>query len=248
MDTELASLLNSELNSNEQQFFLQNFKCFLENDQENDHVIDLDFAFKWIGFTRRDNAKRLLDKHFIIDIDYIKVDNSLLCKEEQDLPNNEWGGNNKKFIMMTPNTFKELCVLANTEKGKEVRRYYIKMESIMNRYLKMQNEKIAKNSQAKIDHLQNEMMTLQKLVKPRKKYEIGETVYIFRHITDQNIFKVGSSENMNTRDDNYFCHNITGEIAYTKCCNNKKILEDVVHHVLQNFTLDNRKDWFRIKY
>ena len=33
---------------------------------------------------------------------------------EKVLPNNEWGGNNKEIIMMTPNTFKELCVLANT--------------------------------------------------------------------------------------------------------------------------------------
>ena len=37
---------------------------------------------------------------------------------------------------MTPNTFKQLCVLANTEKGKQVRLYYIKMESVMMKYLK----------------------------------------------------------------------------------------------------------------
>jgi len=254
MDPELASLLNNELNSSEQQIFLQNFKHFLEHDQENDHVIDLDFAFKWLGFTRRDNTKRLLDKHFAIEIDYIVVNEKtvlLLQKEEQKKIGDDRGGHNKEIIMMTPNTFKELCILANTEKGKEVRRYYIKMEAIVSKYFKVKNEKLSKEHQnniEKIDKLQNEMMVLQKFVKPRKKYELGETVYIFRHVSDQNIYKVGSSENMNTRDDNYFCHNITGDIVYTKKCNNKKLLEDAVHHILQNYTINNRKDWFEIKY
>jgi phage anti-repressor protein len=252
MDTELASLLDSELNSNEQQIFLQNFKHFLDHDSENDHVIDLEFAFKWLGFARKDVGKRLLEKYFIINKDYIETVEKLSLHKnlERSLLNNK-GGQNKEIIMMTPNTFKELCIQANTEKGKEVRKYYIKMEAIVNKYLKEKNEKLSKEHQNNIDkinQLQNEMMALQKLVKPRKKYELGDTVYIFRHVTDQDIYKVGSSENMNTRDDNYFCHNVTGDIVYTKKCNNKKLLEDVVHHILQNYTINNRKDWFEIKY
>lgn len=41
---------------------------------------------------------------------------------------------------MTPNTFKQLCILANTEKGKKVRLYYIKMENIVMKYLKEKNK------------------------------------------------------------------------------------------------------------
>lgn len=84
-------IITSLLNSDEQQIFLQNFKCFLENDQENDHVIDLEFAFKWLGFARKENAKRLLDKHFTIDVDYIETAEKLLLlqKEERSLPNNK---------------------------------------------------------------------------------------------------------------------------------------------------------------
>ena len=131
--------------------------------------------------------------------------------------------------------------------GKQVRRYYIKMESIMYRYLKLQNEIQAKESQVKIEYLQNEMLKLQKPI--RKKYELGETVYIYKHLKNENIFKVGSSKNMNTRDDNYYCHNISGEVVYTIRCNNEKILEDIVHYILRNYTVDqHRKDWFNIKY
>jgi hypothetical protein len=33
--------------------------------------INIEFAFKWIGFTRKDNAKCLLQKYFVINKDYI---------------------------------------------------------------------------------------------------------------------------------------------------------------------------------
>lgn len=243
MDNNLINMLNEELNTEDQQIFLQNFKCYLNNDQEHDFVIDLEFTFKWIGFTRKDNIKRLLEKHFIINIDY-KI---LLPKEEKSNSTINHEGRPKETIMMTPNTFKELCVLASTEKGKQVRRYYIKMEAITYRYLKLQNEIQAKESQTKIEYLQSEMLKLQKPI--RKKFELGETVYIYKHLKNENIFKVGSSKNMNTRDDNYYCHNISGEVVYTKRCNNEKILEDIVHYILRNHTVDShRKDWFNVKY
>uniref|UniRef100_A0A6C0ECE1 Uncharacterized protein n=1 Tax=viral metagenome TaxID=1070528 RepID=A0A6C0ECE1_9ZZZZ len=35
---------------------------------------------------------------------------------------------------MTSNCFKQLCILARTEKGKQIRIYYIKMEAIMINY------------------------------------------------------------------------------------------------------------------
>lgn len=188
----------------------------------------------------------------MIDMDYIVTPSNLISlhKEGNLNTNNLEVGRPKEIIMMTPNTFKELCVLANTEKGKEVRKYYIKMEAIVNKYFKIKNEKLSKehqNDTDKINQLQREMMALQKLVKPRKKYELGETVYIFQQDPDKNIYKAGSGGNMNTRDDSYYCHNYTGEIVYTKKCNNKKLLEDVVHHILQNFALD-RKDWFEINF
>ena len=37
-----------------------------------DFVIDFDSVWKWLGFTRKDNAKRLLDKFFVVNIDYMQ--------------------------------------------------------------------------------------------------------------------------------------------------------------------------------
>ena len=40
---------------------------YLNHDQENDYIIDLDQVYTWLGFQ---NCKRLLLKHFKKDIDY----------------------------------------------------------------------------------------------------------------------------------------------------------------------------------
>jgi len=37
---------------------------------KTDFVIDLDDVWKWLGFARKDPAKRLLEKHFTRDVDY----------------------------------------------------------------------------------------------------------------------------------------------------------------------------------
>jgi phage anti-repressor protein len=57
------------------------------------------------------------------------------------------GGHNKEKIMMNVDTFKALCMMPNTQKGKQTRRYYSKMESIFFKYIhkttlaNVQNEK-----------------------------------------------------------------------------------------------------------
>jgi hypothetical protein len=55
----------------EQRIFLSSFYLFLNYDSENDFVINFDMVWKWCGFTRKDVAKRLLDKFFTKNIDYI---------------------------------------------------------------------------------------------------------------------------------------------------------------------------------
>ena len=46
----------------EQQLFVSSFYCYLNCDQKNDFVIDLDNVWKWLGFNQKEGAKRVLDK------------------------------------------------------------------------------------------------------------------------------------------------------------------------------------------
>ena len=54
----------------EQQLFVSSFYCFLNYNQRTDFVIDLDDIWGWLGFSQKDAAKRVIDKHFTINTDY----------------------------------------------------------------------------------------------------------------------------------------------------------------------------------
>ena len=54
----------------EHQLFVSSFYCYLNCDQNNDYVIDLDNVWKWLGFNQKVNAKRVLEKNFVININY----------------------------------------------------------------------------------------------------------------------------------------------------------------------------------
>jgi len=54
----------------EQQLFLSSFYCYLNYHPTNDFIIDLDDVWKWLGFGQKVNAKRVLERHFVINKDY----------------------------------------------------------------------------------------------------------------------------------------------------------------------------------
>ena len=57
----------------EQQLFVSSFYCYLNYDKALDYVVDLDDVWKWLGFTTKFNAIRVLEKHFVYDKDYKNV-------------------------------------------------------------------------------------------------------------------------------------------------------------------------------
>lgn len=68
-----SSLLNKikdKFNDTQQQLFVSSFYCYLNHNSKSEFIIDLDDIWKWIGFSRKDPAKVVLDKNFIKDIDY----------------------------------------------------------------------------------------------------------------------------------------------------------------------------------
>lgn len=136
LDDMLLNMLKTEFSTDEQQQFLDHFSMYLRFDAfSNDFVIDLDDVFEWAGFILKQHAKRSLVKNFVQEVDYI-IENLLTTNGEQS-----HGGHNKEKIMMSIQTFKSFCMMANTEKGKKTRMYYVKMERIFFKY--MQDKQIA---------------------------------------------------------------------------------------------------------
>ena len=63
-----SSLLNKikdKFSDTQQQLFVSSFYCYLNHNSKSEFIIDLDDVWKWIGFSRKDPAKVVLDKNFI---------------------------------------------------------------------------------------------------------------------------------------------------------------------------------------
>jgi len=132
----------------EQQLFVSSFYCYLNCDQKNDFVIDLDNIWKWLGFSQKAPAKYLLEKQFTIDIDYkillnfqVKQKSKILALECSKATKSH-GGHNKETIMMTVKTFKSFCLKAGTKKADEIHDYYLKMEEIIHQVVQEESDEL----------------------------------------------------------------------------------------------------------
>lgn len=139
IDEKLIELLKTEFTNDEQQKFLEHFQLYLQYGTYSlQHVIDFDNVHEWLGFRQKCHAKRLLIKHFIQDVDYIV---NLLSPEEKQVH----GGHNKETILLNIPTFKGICMIANTEKGRQTRMYYSKMETIFFKYMDDKHNQLIKS-------------------------------------------------------------------------------------------------------
>ena len=69
---------------------MASFYCYLNYDYVTDFVIDLDNVWQWLGFGQKVNAKRVLEKNFILNKDY-----KLLVCQMAKQSNGIKGGHNK---------------------------------------------------------------------------------------------------------------------------------------------------------
>ena len=103
--SKLVEKVKNSFTEYEQQIFLASFYCYLKYDYKNDFVIDLDNVWKWLGFQQKYHAKYLLEKQFVINIDY-----KIIASEPSVAKKNIRGGHNKEIIMLNVNTFKKYCL------------------------------------------------------------------------------------------------------------------------------------------
>jgi len=128
----------------EQQLFISSFYCYLNYDYKNDFIIDLDNIWKWLGFSQKDAAKRVLDKNFVIDKDYKVLLHQLVEQKNNENPikKNGRGGHNKEIIMLNINTFKKFCLKTGTTKADEIHDYFIKLEELLQEIIKEESNEL----------------------------------------------------------------------------------------------------------
>lgn len=207
--TKLSSAYNSKLlvkiqesfTDFEQQLFLSSFYCYLNCDQKNDFVIDLDDIWKWLGFSQKAPAKYLLEKQFVIDNDY-----KLFALSSGGAKKGR-GGHNKDTILLSVKTFKSMCLKAGTKKADEIHEYYLKMEEIIHCVmqeesgeLKMQLESAKQEINQIVETNKNEIHG--KVAREREKMLLhefgmsGALIYLIKVKTNEDksyIIKIGES-------------------------------------------------------
>jgi len=273
-ENRLINKIKDNFNEKEQQIFVTSFYCFLNYDTKKDFVVDFDSAWKWAGFSRKDHAKTVLNKHFIIDIDYqvksfapevavTKKDNDITVfnnfktddtKEQFDKDNR--GGSNKENILLTVNTFKKFCLKAGTKKADEIHDYYIKLEELLHETVNEETNEL-KLQLTKAEHnLKNEVVQRQILKAKYErfldrrididKFEKRSCVYIIGCHETPDRFKIGYTGDLNKRFSDYHTEMTYNPVVYyKKYVEEAKFIESVIHHVLRKFRIYNNKEWFK---
>ena len=121
----------------QQQLFISFFYCYLNYNKTTDFVIDLDNIWQWLGFTQKIAAKKILERHFIIEKDY----KCLLCRSTEQ-NKEQHGGHNKQKILLNIKTFKLFCIKTKTKKTNEIHEYFVNLEEILHETLEEESNEL----------------------------------------------------------------------------------------------------------
>ena len=126
--SKMIDLLNKEFTEEENRWYIANLYIYMNYHPTTDFPINLETLVKLVGFAHKKNAKRTLENNFTKDEDYKII--KLPREQKQN------AGRCEEEIMLNIDTFKNMCMLVKTEKSKEIRKYYVKLENIYNKIIK----------------------------------------------------------------------------------------------------------------
>ena len=161
--SKLIEKVKNSFSEYEQQVFVASFYCYL-NYSKTDFVIDLDDVWKWLGFSQKDAAKRLLEKIFTLDIDYKCL---LHLQVEQKKGR---GGHNKEILMLSVKTFKLFCIKAGTKKADEIHDYYVKLEEVLQDVIEEESNEL----KLQLEQQKTEMQQIEDKTKQEYETKLGK--------------------------------------------------------------------------
>ncbi len=248
----MISMIQNEFKTEEEKLFVAGFYCYLNYD-DNEFIVVLETIWKWIGYSRIEECKRVLIKHFKENIDY-KIENfapPIGGAKTSDKKIENRGGHNKENILITVDCFKKICMKSKTKKADEIHDYYLKLEKILQKIVKEESEFLRnaltlKDREIGLITKQMETVTRKKVHKKEKK----DTIYLYKQnqINGDNKYKIGKTKYLTERETTFITSNYEGEMVYSKQCINSDLAEKVVHFILDKHRIINRREWFNIDY
>jgi len=259
----LINKLKDCFSTEEQQLFITSFYCYL-NYKSDDFVIDLDDIWIWLGFSRKTNAKNVLEKHFSKETDYL-----VLPQPRENLQ----GGRPSEKIMMTIKTFKKMCLKANTSKANEIHEYYIKLEETLHEVideesnelrlqLEMKDEIIqTKDEQLEMkdEIIQTKDEQLEKKDERIKKLQRETQVVDGRNVCylctsdekeSEGIYTIGKAINLKNRLENYNSNKLFNfKMVYYISCKSVQLMdaiEKILLSKLNKYKILSTRDVFQL--
>ncbi|MEH1789864.1 MAG: hypothetical protein V7L23_30965 [Nostoc sp.] len=125
--------------------------------------IDLDDAWQWLGYSSKQRAEEKLKLNFYKDIDF-----SLKGIKS---PN---GGRPRNCIVLTVDCFKSFAMMAGTEQGKTIRKYFLECERIAKAAIALNIPQLPPIPSPKLTQLTNEQARLRKVISELKQLVSNE--------------------------------------------------------------------------
>ena len=256
----MIDLLNKEFTEEESQWYIANLYIYLNYHPTDDYPINLENIYKVLGFANKGNAMKTIISNFIENEDYKIIKNTNKLREDCLLVRMEKqtnrGGHNREDVMLNIDTFKNLAMLVKTPEGTAIRKYYIKMENIHNKVVKMEideqkliqanTQKLLEEKEQQIEQLENKPELEGFIKKSGYIYIIIDTILTILKNTGH--IKLGScgDDKINTRLSQLNVGSSTGSLKLIQKFKtfDVKFVEEMVHSALEPLRIRNRKEWF----
>jgi len=209
--------------------FLEDFNEIINENYLNmtdEFVINSNNLLKWLNISSRKDFHDTIKRSYKLSIDYIL----------KPISKNYKGGNNEKIYMLTPDCAKMILQSTKSEKGKEIRKYFIEIEKMLYKY-----------KDIIIKSLQNENELLKNNQKPKIRTK-EKTIYIFKALnTELTLHKLGRSKDLQQRLKQYnsgLANDV--KVVYEYHTENIESVEDCLKALLREKKYRKYKEVFEV--
>jgi len=242
--SEMINFINSELNEQQRQIYIRNLYMCMNFNPTTDFPVNLDYVYKDMGFANKGNAMKTIKSNFTKDEDYKLI---LIPREKK-----QNAGRSEHEIMLNIDTYKTLCMLVKTPQGKEIRKYYVKLENIYNSIVKKEfdntkvlleeNKQLLLKQQEHIEQLENKPELEGFIRKPGY-------IYLIKDITKLGHYKIGFADKPDKRLTQLNCGSSTFALQLVSRFKtfDKIYAEKIIHYALFPFKILKANEWFYIK-
>jgi phage anti-repressor protein len=179
-----------------------------------------------------------------------------------------------KHLLLTSDCLKTMMMSINTNKAKQIRRYYLELEKVFKLYSNYQSQlrerereqqlleskKLIEEKDKFISEKEQQLAIFKKrderisfLIENVRTFKDKEYVYISTsdYYSSHNQFKIGITSNLKSRLSSYNTGHAIGDMMYycfIRKCFNSSIVEKRLTHLLSNFQSKKQKEFYILHY